>query len=147
MVPHEVGGMTMAENPTQGLCKHVRGIHDSGEVDQDDILHKSPMLKCKISDFDMTRAISGSTVIDDLDRGIVVFADGSGPSLSVPQFMKNESQIFGDCCGSISSNEFGFCRALAQMDCVRERLATTPPAKSSMSHCRTTLTLMQFISM
>jgi len=100
--------MAMVENPTQGLCKHIRRIHNSRKVDQDDILHKSPMLKCKIPDFDMTRAISGSTVIDNLDRRIVVFIDGSRLRLSAPQFMKNESQIVGDFCGSISSNEFGF---------------------------------------
>jgi len=104
--------MTMVENPTQSLRKHVRRIHDPRKVNQDDVLHKSQMLKCKISDFYMTRAISGSTVIDNLDRGIVVFVDRSGLSLSVPQFMKNESQIFGDFHGSISSDEFGFCRAL-----------------------------------
>jgi len=112
IVPYEVGGMTMVENPTQGFRKHIRRIHNSKKVNQDDVLHKSPMPKCKISHFYMTRAISGSTVIDNLDCGIVVFVDGSGLSLSVPQFMKNESQIFGDFYGSISSYEFGFCGAL-----------------------------------
>ena len=111
-MPHEVGGVTVVEYPTECFCEHVRRIHDSWKVNQDDVLHESPMLKCKISDFYMTRAISGSTVIDNLDCGIVVFVDGSGLSLSVPQFMKNESQIFGDFYGSISSYEFGFCGAL-----------------------------------
>jgi len=49
----------------------------------------------------MTRAISGLTVVDDLDRGIIVFVDGSRLSLSVPQLVKNELQIFGDFCGGI----------------------------------------------
>jgi len=86
-VPHEVGGMTMVDYPSKSFRKHVCQIHDSRKVNQDDVLHKSPMLKCKISDLDMTRAISRSTVIDDLDRGIVVFIDGSRLSLSVPQLM------------------------------------------------------------
>jgi len=71
-VPHEVGGMTMVEDPTQCFGKHIRRIHDSRKVNQDDVLHQSPMLKCKVSDLDMWRAISGSTMIDNLDRGIVV---------------------------------------------------------------------------
>jgi len=86
IVPHEARGMTMVEDPTQRLCKHIRGIHDSRKVNQDDVLHQSPMLKCKVSDFNMSRAISGSTMIDDLDRGIVIFVDGCRLSLSAPQF-------------------------------------------------------------
>ena len=111
-MPQEDEGMTMVENPTQCFRKHVRRIHDSRKVNQDNVLHKLPMLKCKISDFDMSRAIGGSTVIGDLDRGIVVFVDGSGLSLRAPQFVKNELQMFGDFCGSISSYEFGFRGAL-----------------------------------
>jgi len=45
--------MTMVEDPTQRLGKHIRGVHDCGKVNQDDILHQSPMLTCKVSDFDM----------------------------------------------------------------------------------------------
>jgi len=67
-VPHEVGGMTMVEYPTECFCEHVRRIHDSRKVNQNDVLHESPMPKCKISDLHMTRAISGSTVVDNLDR-------------------------------------------------------------------------------
>jgi len=44
IVPHEVGGMTMVENPTQGFRKHIRRIYDSRKVNQNDVLHKSPML-------------------------------------------------------------------------------------------------------
>jgi len=68
--------MTMVECPTEGFREHVRRIHDSGKVNQNDVLHESPMLKCKMSDFHMTRAISGSTVVGDLDCRIVVFACG-----------------------------------------------------------------------
>jgi len=66
-VPHEVGGVTMVEHPTECFGECVRRIHDSRKVNQN-VLHESPMLKCKISDFHMTRAISRSTVIDNLDR-------------------------------------------------------------------------------
>jgi len=111
-VPHEVGGVTMVEDPSESLRKHIGWIHDSRKVNQHDVLYKAPMLKCKISDFHMTRAISGSTVIANLDRGIVVFLDGSRLSLSVTQFMKNETQVFGDFSGSICCNEFGFRGAL-----------------------------------
>jgi len=107
-VPHEGGGITMVENPTEGFREHVHMIHCSRKVNQDDVLHKSPMLKCKISEFHMTRVISGATVVDNLDRGIVVFVDGSRLGLSVPQFVKNESQTFGDFCCSIGSYEFSF---------------------------------------
>jgi len=112
MVPHEVGGVTVVEHPTKCFREHVRRIHDSRKVDQDDVLHESPMLKRKTSDFHMTRAISGSTVIDNLDRGIVVFVDGCRLSLSVSQFVKNESQMFGYFCGGVGCNELGFIRAL-----------------------------------
>jgi len=76
IVSHKVGGMTMVEDQTQHLGKHIHWIHDSRKLNQDDILHQSPMLKCKVSDFDMSRAISGSTMIDDLDGGIVIFIEG-----------------------------------------------------------------------
>jgi len=94
----------------------------------------------------MTRAISGSTVIDNLDRRIVVFVDGSGLSLSVPQFVKNESQIFGDLWSSISSDEFVFHGALCT-DGLRARVTghDTTCQTSSVSRRRTMLT--QFVSM
>ena len=104
--------MTMVEYPTECLCEHVRRIHDSRKVNQNDVLHESPMLKCKMSDFHMMRAISGSTVVDNLDRGIVVFVDGSRLSLSVPQLVKNESQIFADFCDGIGCYEFSFRGAM-----------------------------------
>jgi len=75
--------MPMVENSTQSFGEHVRWIHDSRKTDQDNVLHKSPMLRCKISDFDMTRVISRMIVIDDLDRGVVYFVDRSRLSLSV----------------------------------------------------------------
>jgi len=111
-VPHEVGGVTVVEYPTECFREHVRRIHDSWKVNQNDVLHKSPVLKCKIPDFHMTRTIRGSTVVDNLDCGIVVFVCGGRLSLSVSQFVKNESQLFGDLCCSIGCNEFGFRRAL-----------------------------------
>jgi len=107
-VPHEAGGMVMVECPTESFREHIRKIHDSRKVNQNDVLHESPMLKCKMSDFHMMRAISGSTVVDDLDRRIVVFACGSGLSLSAPQLVKNESQTFGDFGGGIGCCEFSF---------------------------------------
>jgi len=145
-VPHETGGMTTVENPTQSLRKHIHRIHDSRKVDQDDVLHKSPMLKCKIFDFDMTRAIRGSTVVDDLDCGIVIFVDGSGLSLSAPQFMKNESQIFGNFRCGIRSDEFGLCRALCTDGLYARAIGyDTTGQTTSASRCR--MTLMQFVSM
>jgi len=94
------------------LFEHVHRIHNSRKVDQNDVLHESPMLKCKMSDFHMTRAISGSTVVDNLDRGVVVFTDGSRLSLSAPQLVKNEWQMFGDFGRRIGCCEFGFCGTL-----------------------------------
>ena len=137
--------MTMVENPTKGLRKHICRIHDSRKVSQDDVLHKLPMLKCKISDFYRTRAIGGLTVIDNLDCGIVVFIDGSGLSLSVPQFMKNESQIFGDFCGSISSNEFGFCGALCTDGLRARAIGHDTTGQTTSASCRRA-TLTQFVS-
>jgi len=138
--------MTMVEDPTWCFCKHVRVIHDSRKVNQDAILHQSPMLKCKVSDFDMSRAISGSTMIDDLDRGIVIFVDGCRLSLSVPQFVKNETQTLGDFHGCISSYEFGF-RGAPCTDRFSARTIShdTTSQTTSVSHCRMTLT--QLVSM
>jgi len=104
--------MTMVEYPTEGFREHVRRIDDSRKVNQNDVLHESPMLRCNISDFRMTRESSGLTVVDDLDRGIVVFVDGSRLSLSVPQLVKNESQIFADFCDGIGCYEFSFRGAM-----------------------------------
>ena len=140
-MPHEVGGMKMVEDPTQRLGKHICMIHDSRKVNQDNVLHESPMLKRKVSDFDMSRTISGSTVIDDLDGGIVIFIDGCKLSLSVPQFVKNEMQTLGDFGSRISSYEFGFRGALCT-----DRLSAraighdTTGQTTSVSRCRTTLT-------
>jgi len=56
LVPHEMGSMTMVEYPAHCLGEHVRRINDSRKLNQDDVLHKSPMLQCKISgSFDSTR--------------------------------------------------------------------------------------------
>jgi len=68
MVPHEVGGVTVVEYPPECFREHVRRIHDSRKVNQNDVLHMLPVLKCKMPDFHMTRAICRSTVIDNLDR-------------------------------------------------------------------------------
>jgi len=144
-VPHEVGGMTMVEDPTQCLGEHIHGIHDSGKVHQDDILHWSPMLKCKACDFDMSRVISRSTKIDDLDRGIVVFVDGCRLSLSAPQFVKNETQTLGDFRGCIGTCEFS-CRGALHTDRLNARAMSheTTGQTTSVFRCRTTV--MQLVS-
>jgi len=140
-VPHEIGGVTVMEYPTKCFREHVRRIQDSRKVDQNDVLHKLPMLKCKIPDFGMTRAISGLTVIDNLDRGIVVFVDGRRLSLSVSQFVKNKSQVFGDFCGSIGRYEFGFCGALRTNGlCARTISHDTTGQTTSIPCSRPTLT-------
>ena len=100
------------QHPTQCFGKHVHWIDDTREVNQYDVLHKSPMLKCKISDFYMTRAISWSVVIDDLDRRVIVLIDGSGLRLGVAKLMKDEAEILRDLCSSVGSDEFRFSRAL-----------------------------------
>jgi len=141
IVSYEVGGMTMVEDTTQCFGKHIRRIHDSRKVNQDYILHQSPMLKCKVSDLNMSRAISGSTMIDNLDPGIVVLVDGWRLSLSAPQFMKNETQTLGDLRGWISSYEFSFRGALCT-DRLSARAIShnTTGQTTSVSRCRTTLT-------
>jgi len=133
--------MTMVEYPTKGFREHVHRIHDSRKVNQNDVLHESPMLKCKISDFYTTRAISGSTVVDNLDRGIVVFVDGSRLSLSVPQLVKNESQMFGDFCGGIGCHEFSFRGTLSvhRLICARTISHDTTGQTSSVSRSGSTL--------
>ena len=112
IVPHEIRSMPMMQYPSQCFGKHVRRIDYSREVNQYDVSHKSPMLKCKISDFYMTRAISWSVVIDDLDRRVIVLIDGSGLRLGVAKLMKDEAEILRDLCSSIGSDEFCFSRAL-----------------------------------
>jgi len=99
----------------------------------------------QISDFHMTRAISGSTVIDNLDRGIVVFINESRLSQSVPQLVKNESQIFGDFCRRIGRYEFGFCGTLCTNGlCARTICHDTTGQTTSVSCSGSTL--MQFVS-
>jgi len=140
-VPHEVGGVTVVEYPTECFCEHIRRIHNSWKVDQDDVLHESPMLKCKISDFHMTRTIRGLTVIDNLDRGIILFVDGCRLSLSVTQFVKNESQLFGDFRGGIGCDEFGFRGALCTNRlCARTISHDTTGQTTSVPCGRPTLT-------
>jgi len=137
--------MTMVEYPTECFREHVRRIHDSRKVNQNDVLHESPMLNCKISDLHMTRAISGLTVVDNLDRGIVVLIDGSRLSLSVPQLMKNESQILGDFCCGIGCDEFSFRGTLrTNRLCARTISHDTTGQTTSVS--RSGSVLMQFVS-
>jgi len=146
-VPHEVGGVTVVEYPTECFREHVRRIHDSRKVDQNDVLHESPMLKCKMSDFHMPRAISGSTVVDNLDRGVVVFIDGSRLSLSVPQLVKNESQIFGDFGRLIGCYELGFRGTLCTNGlCARMISHDATSQTTSVSCSQSTLTQLVSVS-
>jgi len=43
-MPHEAGGVRVVEDPTECFREHVRRIHDFRKVNQDDVLHESPML-------------------------------------------------------------------------------------------------------
>jgi len=92
----------------------------------------------------MTRTIRGSIVIDNLDRGIVVFVYGSRLSLSVRQFVKHESQVFGDLRGSICCYELGFRGALRTNGlCTRTISHDTTSQATSVPCSRPTLT--QFV--
>jgi len=92
----------------------------------------------------MTRVISRSIVIDNLDHRVIVLADGSRLKLSVSQFMKNEVQVFCDFSGSICGNKFSFCGALCTNRlCARATSHnTTGQTAPIVSHGAT---LMQFI--
>jgi len=81
-------------------------------MNEDDVLHEPPVLWCKMPDFNMTRAISWSIVVDDLDHQIVVLTNGSRLSLSMSCFMKNELKAFGCFHCSISCNQFHFSGTL-----------------------------------
>ena len=86
-MPHEIRCVAMVEYPTQSLGEHIRRIDDTGQMNQDYVLHESPVLKRKVPNFDMTRAISRSVVIDDLDSRIVVLINWCGLRLSITQFV------------------------------------------------------------
>jgi len=135
----------MVEHPTECFRKHVRRIHDSRKVNQNDVLHESPMLKCKIYDFHMTRATSGLAVIDDLDRGIVVFINGSRLSLSVPQLVKNESQIFGDFRRRVGCYEFSFCGTLCTNGLRARTICHDTTRQTASASCSGSM-LTQFVS-
>jgi len=94
----------------------------------------------------MTRAISGSTVIDNLDRGIVAFIYGSRLGLSVPQLVKNELQIFGDLGRRIGCYEFGFCGTLRTNGLCARTICHDTTGQTTSVPCSGSM-LMQFISM
>jgi len=50
IVTHEMGCALMVKNPGE----HVRRIHDSRKMNQDDVLNEAPVLKCKMPDFDVS---------------------------------------------------------------------------------------------
>ena len=104
-MPHEIGCMSMMEHPTQRLGEHIRRIDHTRQMNQDYIPHESPVLKCEVPNFDVTRAISRSVVIDDLDSRIVVFVNGCRLRLSITQLVKNESKVLGDFRSCIGSDQ------------------------------------------
>ena len=83
------------QNPAESFSKHISWIDHSWKMFHDNVAKKSPVLKCEKSDLDVARSFSGATVIDNLDRRIIIFVDRSGCALSVTQFMKDESEILG----------------------------------------------------
>ena len=87
IMPQEVRSMSMMKDPPQCLSQQVRWIDYTREMNHDNVLYEAPVLQCKISDFDVTRAIRRTIVIDNLDCGIVVLVNGHRLMLSVPHLV------------------------------------------------------------
>ena len=142
IVPHEVRSMSMMKDPSQCLSQHVRWIDYAGEMNHDNVLHEAPMLQCKISDFDVTRAIRRTIVIDNLDCGIVVLVNGCRLVLSVSQFVQNKTQIFGDLGGRIGCYQFCFSRALSTDRLSARTIGNNATCKAAtIAGCRSTLSV------
>ena len=71
------------EYPSQCFGEHVGRIDDAGQMDHDNVVHSPPMLQGEVTNLDVSRAISRTTVIDDFDGRIVVFVDRSWLGLRV----------------------------------------------------------------
>jgi hypothetical protein len=92
--------MAMVEDPGNGLCQTISRVDDAGDV--------NPILNGKVLNVNVLGAHSGSTGVDCLDSGLVIFVDWGGCILRKSKFMKNRTTTFGNFGGFNGGEEFNF---------------------------------------
>ena len=102
----------MVKDPPKGLGQHIGRIDNAWDVMEDNIAECAPVLKAKITDLDVTRSISGATMIDNLDRRIVVFVDRCSRRLGETKLCKDKAEVFGDFGCRVGRNKFSLSGAL-----------------------------------
>ena len=75
------------ENPAEGLSEVVSGIDYARNVTHDDIAEGTPLLKAKVSSFDVVAGvISRAIMVDNLGGRVIVFIEESWGLLFVAEF-------------------------------------------------------------
>ena len=110
---HEEGSMAEMKNPAESLGESIGRIDNTGNMAEDDVAHGSPMLKGKRADLNVARTFRRTTVVDDLDAGVIIFPNIGSCKLAKAEFLENKTNVLGDFRGSVGSDEFSFGRALS----------------------------------
>ena len=77
-------------------------------MSHDDIFGFGPILNGKILDINMTRTLSGDTVVDHIDGRHIVFIEPGWIILRVSKFQKDGTQILCVFCRCDSGNKLSF---------------------------------------
>jgi len=101
------------KDPAKGLGQNIRWIDNSRDVFEDNVANSTPMLEAKVTDLDVAGSVSGTTMIHNLDRGVVVLINGSGGGLSISQLSEDKAKVLGDLGCGVGCYQFSFSGALS----------------------------------
>ena len=118
---HKSPYMAVMQNPSERLCKTVRGVDDTRDVLHDDVTSFLPFLNGEVLDGNLSGPVCGYLRIHHFYGGHVVFQYGCRLLFRESEFAEDRSEVLGMLCSEDSSEEFGFCGASC---CDRLRLAS-----------------------
>jgi hypothetical protein len=107
MMAHQAARMARMEDPGNGFRQAVGGIDDARDVDQFNVASLFPVLNREALNIDMARTRGGSTSVDHLDGGLVVFKNRGRADLGKTKFTKHGTQMFRNLDGFDSGKKFG----------------------------------------
>ena len=85
-------------------------IDFSREMAQEQVTSTAPFLDRKPLDVDVASPFGGLTIVDYVDRGLVVFKNNSGTRGRKTKFAKNRADVATDLAGMDGGKELGFGR-------------------------------------
>ena len=77
----------------KGFGKSIGNGEDTGDMSHNDILGFGPILNGKMLNINMTRTLSGDTVVDHIDCRHIVFIEWGWTILRVSKLEKDGTQI------------------------------------------------------